>query len=93
MTVVRALLDNWVSGAGGDSELAAKVLRWILQDGLPEPEVQLWVVANGDRYCPISLGRSGRSASSPTDGQATAVEDGSTVTATRSRSSSWPGGS
>ena len=51
MATVHQLLEVWVPGYDEcDSALQAKVLRWIIEDGIEMPEVELWVVVNGERY-------------------------------------------
>lgn len=51
MATVHQLLERWVPGYDEcDSALQAKVLRWIIEDGIEMPEIELWVVVNGERY-------------------------------------------
>ena len=51
MATVHELLGYWVPGYDEcDSALQAQVLRWIIEDGIEMPEIEFWVVVNGERY-------------------------------------------
>lgn len=51
-TVIDEVLEARLDRIGaGDSELAAKSLRWIESSALPRPVTDYWVVARGNRYC------------------------------------------
>ena len=51
MQTVWALLERWDPTLDmKDVELQTRTLRWMLADGVEEPEIEFWVVVNGIRY-------------------------------------------
>jgi hypothetical protein len=51
MQTVWALLESWDPTLEMmDVELQTRTLRWILADGIEEPQIEFWVVVNGLRY-------------------------------------------
>lgn len=51
MQTVWALLERWDPSLDmKDLDLQMRTLRWMLADGIEEPEIEFWVVVNGIRY-------------------------------------------
>jgi hypothetical protein len=51
MQTVWALLERWDPSLDmKDVELQTRTLRWMLADGVENPEIEFWVVINGLRY-------------------------------------------
>ena len=50
ITVMDRVLEAGLGVDPGESELEARVGRWLVEGGLPRPVPQLWVVAQGRRF-------------------------------------------
>lgn len=51
MQTVWQILERWDPSIDvKDLDLQTRTLRWILADGIEEPEIEFWVVINGARY-------------------------------------------
>jgi hypothetical protein len=48
---LRPLLDLCMEGPNGDSQPEVRIVRWLLDAGMPRPQQQVWVVVDDRRYC------------------------------------------